>query len=68
MSHLEHPVAVLAGTPVDTKMGADVLTAHGIVPLMYKRPERTELLSGPVPGGKAQGAAGPVDRRHGARL
>ena len=35
MSHLEHPVAVLAGTPVDTKMGADVLTAHGIVPLMY---------------------------------
>ncbi len=29
------PVAVFAGTPIDTKMGADVLQAHGIVPLMY---------------------------------
>lgn len=32
---LKKPVAVLAGTPVDTKMGADVLEAHGIEPMMY---------------------------------
>ena len=35
MSQMQNPVAVFAGTPVDTQMGADVLTAHGIVPLMY---------------------------------
>ena len=35
MSPIQNPVAVFAGTPVDTQMGADVLTAHGIVPLMY---------------------------------
>ena len=29
------PVAVLAGTPVDTQMGADVLSAHGITPMVF---------------------------------
>ena len=29
------PVAVLAGTPVDTQMGADVLLAHGITPMPF---------------------------------
>ena len=29
----DKPVAVLAGTPVDTQMGADVLAAHGIAAL-----------------------------------
>ena len=29
------PIAVFAGTPVDTKMGADCLEAHGLIPLMY---------------------------------
>jgi len=28
----DKPVAVLAGTPVDTQMGADVLRAHGLEP------------------------------------
>ena len=35
MSNPEGPVAVFAGTPVDTKMGADVLSAHGLVPILY---------------------------------
>ncbi len=35
MNKLEKPVAVLAGTPVDTKMGADVLEACGIWPIMF---------------------------------
>ena len=30
MHSLDKPVAVLAGTPVDTQMGAEVLEAHGI--------------------------------------
>ena len=30
MQMTDKPVAVLAGTPVDTQMGADVLAAHGI--------------------------------------
>ena len=29
------PIAVFAGTPVDTKMGAECLEAHGLIPLMY---------------------------------
>lgn len=29
------PVAVFAGTPVDTKMGADLLSSHGIDSVMY---------------------------------
>lgn len=29
----DKPVAVLAGTPVDTQMGAEVLRAHGLEPL-----------------------------------
>ena len=33
MHILDKPVAVLAGTPVDTQMGADVLAAHGIAAL-----------------------------------
>lgn len=33
MSVTEKPVAVLAGTPVDTEMGAVVLRQHGIEPL-----------------------------------
>ena len=33
MSHKKTPVAVLAGTPVDTQMGADVLNAHGLTAL-----------------------------------
>ncbi len=35
MNKLEKPVAVLAGTPVDTKMGADMLEACGIRPIMF---------------------------------
>lgn len=31
----QRTVAVFAGTPVDTKMGADCLIAHGITPIMY---------------------------------
>ena len=31
----EKPVAMLSGTPLDTKMGADVLEVHGIVSAMY---------------------------------
>ena len=30
MFHTDKPVAVLAGTPVDTQMGAEVLTEHGL--------------------------------------
>jgi glutamate racemase len=33
MSQKNTPVAVLAGTPVDTQMGADVLNAHGLTAL-----------------------------------
>lgn len=33
MSLTEKPVAVLAGTPVDTEMGAEVLRRHGLEPL-----------------------------------
>jgi Glutamate racemase len=33
MSVHDKPVAVLAGTPVDTQMGADILSAHGFQPL-----------------------------------
>ena len=33
MSQKNSPVAVLAGTPVDTQMGADVLNAHGLTAL-----------------------------------
>ena len=32
MQITDKPVAVLAGTPVDTQMGADVLRAHGLEP------------------------------------
>ena len=32
MQRTDKPVAVLAGTPVDTQMGADVLLAHGLEP------------------------------------
>ena len=35
MDMREKPVAVFAGTPIDTRMGADVLTSHGLTPLMY---------------------------------
>ena len=31
----DKPVAVLAGTPVDTQMGADVLRAHGLEPRSF---------------------------------
>ncbi len=34
MNQMGKPVAVMAGTPVDTRMGADVLNAHHITPLM----------------------------------
>ena len=30
MFHTDKPVAVLAGTPVDTQMGAEVLERHGL--------------------------------------
>lgn len=33
MPELTKPVAVLAGTPVDTRMGAEVLAAHGLEPV-----------------------------------
>ena len=33
MLQTDKPVAVLAGTPVDTQMGADVLTAYGLTPM-----------------------------------
>lgn len=33
MEIADKPVAVLAGTPVDTEMGAEVLRAHGLTPL-----------------------------------
>ena len=35
MAQLTKPVAVLAGTPVDTQMGADVLSAHGIASMVF---------------------------------
>ena len=35
MNKTKKPVAVLAGTPVDTGMGADVLKTHGIRPMPY---------------------------------
>ena len=33
MNITDRPVAVLAGTPVDTEMGAEVLRRHGLEPL-----------------------------------
>ncbi len=35
MEKLTQPVAVLAGTPVDTQMGAEVLRAHGVTPMLF---------------------------------
>ena len=35
MESMTKPVAVLAGTPVDTQMGAEVLEAHGITPMNF---------------------------------
>lgn len=51
---LKKPVAVLAGTPVDTKMGADVLEAHGIEPLMYpvSRDPREQTIFQVMPTGE----------------
>ena len=35
METITKPVAVLAGTPVDTQMGAEVLRAHKITPMLF---------------------------------
>ncbi len=35
MKQTDKPVAVLAGTPVDTKMGAEVLECRGITPIPF---------------------------------
>ncbi len=70
MSFIEKPVAVLAGTPVDTEMGAEILRAHQIAALscpvsrfpleqaafqVRTGAEKQEILRGILRGAMAQG-------------